>query len=219
MPQGSEKLTAARKEEIIDACAKLYETMPFKNITLGEIGAQTTFTRTSIYNYFRTKEEIFLALLEREYKAWIADMDEITQRFLSLSVEELSKEFARVLEKRKYMLKLMSMNLYDMEAGSRLENLVAFKRVYGESMQSVVRCLEKFFPSITKQEEQEFIYAFFPFLFGVYPYTAATEKQVKAMEIAQIPYVQYSISEITSLFVEKLLKSFSCNQGKNDCNN
>lgn len=80
MPKGSEKLTAARKEEIIDACAKLYETMPFKNITLGEIGAQTTFTRTSIYNYFRTKEEIFLALLEREYKAWIADMDEITQR-------------------------------------------------------------------------------------------------------------------------------------------
>lgn len=219
MPKGSEKLTAARKEEIIDACAKLYETMPFKNITLGEIGAQTTFTRTSIYNYFRTKEEIFLALLEREYKAWIADMDEITQRFLSLSVEELSKEFARVLEKRKYMLKLMSMNLYDMEAGSRLENLVAFKRVYGESMQSVVRCLEKFFPSITKQEEQEFIYAFFPFLFGVYPYTTATEKQVKAMEIAQIPYVQYSISEITSLFVEKLLKSFSCNQGKNDCIN
>ena len=219
MPKGSEKLTAARKEEIIDACAKLYETMPFKNITLGEIGAQTTFTRTSIYNYFRTKEEIFLALLEREYKAWIADMDEITQRFLSLSVEELSKEFARVLEKRKYMLKLMSMNLYDMEAGSRLENLVAFKRVYGESMQSVVRCLEKFFPSITKQEEQEFIYAFFPFLFGVYPYTAATEKQVQAMEIAQIPYVLYSISEITSLFVEKLLKSFSCNQGKNDCNN
>ena len=53
MPKGSEKLTAARKEEIIDACAKLYETMPFKNITLGEIGAQTTFTRTSIYNYFR----------------------------------------------------------------------------------------------------------------------------------------------------------------------
>ena len=75
MPKGSEKLTAARKEEIIDACAKLYETMPFKNITLGEIGAQTTFTRTSIYNYFRTKEEIFLALLEREYKAWIADID------------------------------------------------------------------------------------------------------------------------------------------------
>ena len=219
MPKGSAALTKARREEIVQACARLYETRSFREITLKEIGAQTTFTRTSIYNYFHTKEEIFLALLQQEHEAWNQDLAALCQSNTTLTAEAFAGALAHTLEKRTCMLKLMSMNLYDMEAGSRLENLVAFKRVYGESMQSVVRCLEKFFPSITKQEEQEFIYAFFPFLFGVYPYTAATEKQVKAMEIAQIPYVQYSISEITSLFVEKLLKSFSCNQGKNDCNN
>ena len=30
MPKGSEQLTNARKEEIINACAKLYTTMNFK---------------------------------------------------------------------------------------------------------------------------------------------------------------------------------------------
>ena len=63
MPKGSEELTNARKEEIIDACAALYETVGFKDITIREIGERTSFTRTSIYNYFQTKEEIFLALL------------------------------------------------------------------------------------------------------------------------------------------------------------
>ena len=67
MPRGSAALTAARKEEIIQACAKLNETMSFKEITIKEIGAATSFTRTSIYNYFETKEEIFLALLQKEY--------------------------------------------------------------------------------------------------------------------------------------------------------
>ena len=62
MPKGSEQLTNARKEEIINACAKLYTTMNFKDITLKQISLETTFTRTSIYNYFQTKEEIFLAL-------------------------------------------------------------------------------------------------------------------------------------------------------------
>ncbi len=52
MSRGSPKLTAARKEEIIAACAKLYETMSFREITIKEIGAATSFTRTSIYNYF-----------------------------------------------------------------------------------------------------------------------------------------------------------------------
>ena len=32
MPKGSEQLTNARKEEIINACAKLYKTMNFKDI-------------------------------------------------------------------------------------------------------------------------------------------------------------------------------------------
>ena len=56
MPKGSEELTNARKDEIINACAALYETMSFREITLKEIGRQTSFTRTSIYNYFQTKE-------------------------------------------------------------------------------------------------------------------------------------------------------------------
>ena len=75
MPKGSAELTRARKEEILAACRKLYETMSFKEITLKEIGQQTSFTRTSIYNYFETKEEIFLALFGQEYELLPEDLD------------------------------------------------------------------------------------------------------------------------------------------------
>ena len=63
MPKGSIELTYARREEIISACEKLYQTMSFKEITLKDIAGATSFTRTSIYNYFHTKEEIFLPFL------------------------------------------------------------------------------------------------------------------------------------------------------------
>ena len=75
MPKGSPELTRARREEIINACAKLYETMTFKDVTIKEIANFTSFTRPSIYNYFRTKEEIFLALLQREYEGWTTDLN------------------------------------------------------------------------------------------------------------------------------------------------
>ena len=100
MPKGSEELTNARKEEIINACASLYETISFKDITIRDIGARTSFTRTSIYNYFQTKEEIFLALLEREHEAWIADLKEFMGQNSMLSAEEFSDRLARTLEKR-----------------------------------------------------------------------------------------------------------------------
>ena len=81
MPKGSEQLTNARKEEIINACAKLYKTMNFKDISLKQISLETTFTRTSIYNYFQTKEEIFLALFQREYDLWTADIRQIFEKY------------------------------------------------------------------------------------------------------------------------------------------
>mgnify|MGYP003209676349 CR=1 FL=1 len=191
MPKGSDALIASRKEEIVSACAQLYENMGFKEITLGDIGKRTSFTRTSIYNYFQTKEEIFLALLQREYEAWISDLE-----------AEMAKQ------RRRCMLKLMSMNLYDMEGNSRMENLVAFKRVYARSMMTVSRCLQSWMPAMKEEDIQDFLYAFFPFLFGVYPYTEVTEKQEAAMAAAQVSYGRYSIREIIYAFVIRLLRSF-----------
>lgn len=206
MPKGSEELTKARKEEIINVCASLYETMGFKDITIRDIGAKTSFTRTSIYNYFQTKEEIFLALLQREYEQWDADLKAVLENNYKLSCDEFSKELARTLEKRSCMLKLISMNLYDMEGNSRIENLVSFKTVYADTLQAVTACLEKFFPNMTDADIQGFLYAFFPFLFGVYPYTSHTEKQMEAMKLACVDYVDCTIFEITEAFISNLLK-------------
>ena len=206
MSRCSEALTSARKEEIVSACAQLYQTKCFKDITLQEIGSRTSFTRTSIYNYFQTKEEIFLALFQREYEAWIRDLEALCREHAALSAGAFAGELARTLERRGLLLKLMSMNHYDMEANSRLENLVAFKRAYGRSLQAVARCLKQFFPRMTEGEIQDFIYAFFPFLFGVYPYTTVTDKQAQAMALAHISYPRLSIYEITRALAEKLLR-------------
>ena len=115
---------------------------------------------------------------------------------------------ARTLEKRGCMLKLMSMNLYDMEGNSRLENLVAFKQAYAGALRAVSRCLEEAFPHLTTEEIQAFLYAFFPFLFGVYPYTSHTEKQLAAMEAAHVEYTHCSIYELTKSFVGNMLRVF-----------
>ena len=205
MPKGSPELTAARKEEIINACEQLYQTMSFKDITLKEIGAVTSFTRTSIYNYFQTKEEIFLALYEREYDRWNEELETIRNSYDSLSRSELAEKIASSIANRQQLLKLLSMNNYDMEANSRPELLASFKRAYGESMRNMCRLLEKFCLEMTVEEIQNFIYIFFPFMFGIYPYTAVTDKQREAMKQANVDYVYQSIKEITYACLIRLL--------------
>ena len=205
MPKGSAELTRARKNEIIAACRKLYETMSFKEITLKEIGQQTSFTRTSIYNYFETKEEIFLALFGQEYELFAEDLDGLCEREETLSVDALASELAHALERRPLMLKLLSMNLYDMESNSRMERLVEFKTAYKKSIDAVDRCLAQFVPTLTEQKRQSFLYAFLPFVFGLYPYTVVTDKQREAMQEAGISYVYMSTCEMAYTFIRTLL--------------
>ena len=197
MPKASQARTNARKEEIISACAALYETMSFKDITLKDISQATSFTRTSIYNYFQTKEEIFLALLQREYDLWHQDLLDLLSTHEAMTADAFAAALSHTLARRARMLKLLSMNHYDMEANSRMENLVAFKRSYGAAMQAVTQCVEKFFP-----------YAFFPFLFGLYPYAYVTDKQKAAMDQADVPYPALSLYDLTSPCVRKLLEGF-----------
>ncbi len=205
MPKGSPELTNARREEIIDACEELYKTMSFKEITIKEIGNVTSFTRTSIYNYFQTKEEIFLSLLKREYELWISYLRKEMEQNEQMSKDEFADMLARSLEERPQLLKIMSMNHYDMETGSRPEHLAEFKVVYGESLRTVMAGLDKYFPDMTDSEKQNFIYIFFPFMFGIYPYTFVTEKQRTAMEEAKVNYVFMTIYEITYSCVRRLL--------------
>jgi len=205
MPKSSSERTDARREEIINACEKLYRTMRFNEITMKEIGNVTSFTRTSIYNYFRTKEEIFLSLLKREYTLWIASLKQSMAQHETMTKEDIADMLARSLEERAQLLKILSMNHYDMESGSRPEHLTAFKEVYGEAVRTVAGCLQKYLPEMTDSEKHNFIYTFFPFMFGIYPYTFVTEKQQAAMEEAHVQYVPMTIYDITFNCVKRLL--------------
>ena len=199
-----------RREEIINACENLYKITGFKDITIKDISKATSFSRPNIYNYFQTKEEIFLALFKREYEKWNKDLEAIIAKNDVLTKDKISEKIARSLEKRTQLLKLLSMNNYDMEANSREEMLRSFKVAYGKSLANVRKILDKFCKGMSNEEKDVFIYSFFPFMFGIYPYVSVTEKQKKAMKDANVEFKYHTIYELINNCLRNL---FGINQG------
>ena len=205
MRKVTEEQIARKREEIVGACEQLYQTRSFREITLKDIGNITSFSRPTIYNYFETKEEIFLALFQREYDRWNEDLTAILDGNERLTKAELSEKIGASLAGRTQLLKLLSMNNYDMEANSRQELLTAFKQSYGRSMHLMRMLLEKYCPDMSLTDIQNFIYTFYPFMFGIYPYTTVTEKQKIAMKEAGIDYVYQTVYELTYRCLIRLL--------------
>ena len=198
-------LAQTRRDEIINACAKLYESRSFRDITIKDIGELLTFGRSTIYNYFQTKEEIFLVLLAREYDLWTQELNNVIDSHESMTTDELAKILAQTLSNRERLLKLLSMNHFDMEENSGQKILTEFKAAYGKSINALSECLKKFCPSLNENARRDFIYAFLPFVYGIYPYAVVTERQREAMKAANVNFCYMSIYELAYNCAKKLL--------------
>ena len=95
--------------------------------------------------------------------------------------------------------------IHDLEENSRLSFLVDFKKTYAKALSTVSSLIGKFFPSFSEKDISSFLYSFFPFMYGVYPYTMMTEKQLIAMREVGIEIYKIPIRDFVYKTVIKLL--------------
>jgi AcrR family transcriptional regulator len=86
----SDEQIEQREAAILKAAADLFESSRFEEITLVMIGKKADFTRSNLYRYFKTKEEIFLRLLEQDVRTW--------QEKVTLSLENKSVSRANFVD-------------------------------------------------------------------------------------------------------------------------
>ncbi|MBP2623236.1 TetR family transcriptional regulator [Streptococcus oricebi] len=200
--------TEKRAQEILEATKQLYQRESYRDINLKKISQVTSFSRPSIYNYFHSKEEIFLTLLTLEYENWAQAILAFKDKYegKKLSRLDFADFLAQSLEDRPLMLKLIANNIADFEEKSRMELIISFKRAYAQTLSAVESSLATLFPTISAPERQVFIYAFFPYLFGLHAYAVGTKKQRQALEELQIDYTFYSVYELAFQLLKKLLE-------------
>lgn len=196
MPRASAERTEKRKSEILDACEKVYREQGFYGVNIKEISTETSFTRPAIYNYFETKEEILLGLLAREYEGWCSELEGIIPLAEEADRLQLAEQIARSLEKKETLLRILNMNLFEIEQNSRMERLAEFKILYSCSVTALTKILQAYQPDIQDKECEEFYESFLAFLFGVYPFAFHTEKQKEAMKLAGIHFKEPTIYQM-----------------------
>ncbi len=207
MAKVAKNIVRQRPQEITAACRQLYGIMSFREITIKEISARTSLSRPSIYNYFQTKEEIFLAVLQEEYDLLADGLETVIQTNETLGINELASILGSCFDERSVMLRLLCMNLYEIEDNSRLERLAEFKRHYFSAVGKLDELLMKFIPSLDEEGRTRFLMEFLPFLNGVYPYAHPTDKQSRAMEIAGMRFRNGTITAMVSSCAADLLEA------------
>ena len=174
-------------------------------MTIKEISTEISLTRPAIYNYFETKEEILLGLLAREYRLWCEELEGLIPLAGGFTRRELAREMAHTLADKATLLRILNMNLYEIEQNSRIERLAEFKKLYQRALNAMSRLLRSYKTEITDSQCAEFCETFCAYLFGVYPFAFHSQKQLDAMKLAGVTVKETSICDMVCRCLVRLI--------------
>jgi AcrR family transcriptional regulator len=117
-----------RRDRVLGAARQLLEDGPVAAFTMDALAAAVGLSKGLLYVYFRTKEEVFLGLLEQEFAAWLDDVDARLQARGRKDAAAVARLTVASLQGRTCLLRLLVVLESTLEHNLALDRVVAFKR-------------------------------------------------------------------------------------------
>jgi AcrR family transcriptional regulator len=201
----SEEQKEHRVSEIVGATARLYKKNRFEDISFAMIAKEARFTRSNLYKYFSSKEEIFLAFLKRDIVAWRKDFVKSCKKRKIRSVGNFASVWVETFSMHKRLLDLLSIMPLFLEKNVSEQTLVEFKRTASDEMKvlSDIACLT--FPEMNPHKAGQFLELQLALAIGLYQITNLSEMQKKVLEYPEFRHMKIDFNSYLQKAVECLL--------------
>lgn len=166
-----------RKREILDAMDSIYLNKEFNSIYLKDIADLTSISRTAIYFYYKSKEEILLDSFYNHFVSLDDGLEVLADR--CTCKDEAIQGIASLLEENIIILKIMSSNLEDIEITASLDNLIVLKTELKRFFEYFKKIVFKFNPDV---DQNVALSTFISMMYGYYPLAYPIEVQKEAMK-------------------------------------
>jgi AcrR family transcriptional regulator len=90
----SDEQRAERREAILATAADMLATTRVNELTLNELARQVGLAKSNVLRYFESREAILLELFDREYSAWLDDLEARLDLLGSPGVEAIAQAIA-----------------------------------------------------------------------------------------------------------------------------
>jgi AcrR family transcriptional regulator len=175
---------ASRQAEIISACDTLFSQYGYDGVNIKAISKITSFKRTTIYIYYKTKDEVLLDLLKKELLDWDISLQRVIEATETMTKEQYCTFLAESVASRDKMLRLLVILLSTIENQCGIERLTAFKRETGGALGTIRKSLDAYFPEGDASKKDFFMTAMMSIIQGLYPLAFPSQKQIDAMAMA-----------------------------------
>jgi len=190
-----------RKEAIHKAAFTLFIKNGYDNVSFNGIASEAGFTKSNMYRYFSSREEIFLNVFADLFKKWVEDCLEKLQR---LEQEEAINIFAKTWVEshmsHKQFLDLTPILFVSLERNSSYEQLFEFKKLAKDLLYKLSIEITRIYPNIDIDKAFKFLNLSFAATSSLWAASTQNETLKKI-------YEQEMFKEMDTNFEEDLVSS------------
>lgn len=192
-----------RLQEIMDRADYLFKTQNYHEITLTTIGKELGITRTALYKYVSSKEEIFLKIIiEKQKNVYDEIVDTINKKGKTL--ESLSTSISEVLYHHIDFIKYFQILTSILETNVQLENLVEFKVRSSEDSKELYSIIQEI-TNLTYEQTFHFYLTVLYHTIYLSDIAFPNSKYYEAMKLANLPIATIDFKEDLIHFIKVYL--------------
>lgn len=163
----------ARRQAILDAAAEMLAESTVNDISLRELSKRVGLAKSNVLRYFETREEVFLELLDRAAREWIADLD---VRLASASdPDDVAVVIADSLVERPLLCELVSVTTSVLERNISTGVALRFKQRTADIDVTLARMIRGRVPGLSEEGALHFVAASVVIVAGLWPFANPTE--------------------------------------------
>jgi AcrR family transcriptional regulator len=147
-----------RRLVILDITWRLFQDTPYQAITMSEVAERAGLAKGTLYLYFKTKEELFLAIQEEQLQAWFDAVDAQLQAAPGeCSIPQVAKMICGTLEKRPALTRLLAILHIVLEQNIDFDTALRFKGLLLERIARTGAQLERRLPFLAPGQGQRLL--------------------------------------------------------------
>lgn len=212
----SEDEKTERRNAILTTAWRMYTREPsFAAFTMSALAREAELAKGTLYLYFRTKEELFLALLENGLGAWF---DAVDRRLDDASGEWTPERVADAvlasLAGRETTARLLSILPGIVEHNVEFDAALRFKRQVMQRSEATGRRLEARLPFLLPGEGARFLVRLHAVVIGVWQLARPSPVIRRVMETPELAPARVDFEEDLRSLVTALLKGMRADAGR-----
>jgi len=197
-----------RRLDILQAAYKLFRSQDFEEISLNSIAEEAKLSKTSIYLYFKTREEIFMHIFEEAFREWITNsmkaLDNLPEGSAS---QEIAATWIGVIWDNERMCSIAPLLQLTIEHNISEDILADKMRMKLEESKKLQKSMQRFIPGISLTETFTMIlYALN--LFSQFVANARNRRLLNVLSGDEFASLHIDLKQFTVNGVSRLLDSY-----------